>query len=330
MFCKWCGNSIQLTDKQCPSCGRETPPLSDCGGFYNLKHANCGGVYDPKHANGTAVAPATEQVIYKEVPHCAAVEKVDAHYFKERKASKIHHTMTMLCFVAVLIVLACVSFFTVKTNSQLRELKNQISNIEIEMPTLPIGNSTEDPTESQADESVAESAQYHFLIVTTIGDGDVREISNTYDFSDYAKSAKVTTVTVESENEQSVAISYALNEESTVELNLKYAQNEREVPTIGVKCNTDLPFFLNQEFTYEWQYCSNAEIWAAIDVDVVTADDQNYCHLVCESDWLNSIAAEEQPIELRCVIQIANEDGDSMQITMDGISIVPNSVIDNE
>lgn len=37
MFCKWCGNTIKTTDKKCSSCGRETPPLSDCGGFYDLK-----------------------------------------------------------------------------------------------------------------------------------------------------------------------------------------------------------------------------------------------------------------------------------------------------
>ena len=74
MFCKWCGNSIQLTDKNCPTCGRETPPMSDCGGIYNLKHSNSG-----------PVAPTTEKVIVKEVPHCAAVEKMDIKYVKERK-----------------------------------------------------------------------------------------------------------------------------------------------------------------------------------------------------------------------------------------------------
>lgn len=38
MFCKWCGNTIKTTDSKCPSCGRETPAMSDCGGFYDLKH----------------------------------------------------------------------------------------------------------------------------------------------------------------------------------------------------------------------------------------------------------------------------------------------------
>lgn len=37
MFCKWCGNTIHKTDLKCPTCGRNTPPMSDCGGLYDLK-----------------------------------------------------------------------------------------------------------------------------------------------------------------------------------------------------------------------------------------------------------------------------------------------------
>lgn len=96
MFCKWCGNSIQLTDKKCPACGRETPPMSDCGGLYNLKHSNDG-----------PTAPTKEKVIVKEVPHCAAVEKMDAKYVKERKAAKKHHAITMSCFIVILLAIVC-------------------------------------------------------------------------------------------------------------------------------------------------------------------------------------------------------------------------------
>lgn len=36
MICKWCGAGIRATDRVCSRCGREMPPLSDCGGFYDL------------------------------------------------------------------------------------------------------------------------------------------------------------------------------------------------------------------------------------------------------------------------------------------------------
>lgn len=123
MFCKWCGNSIQLTDKNCPTCGRETPPMSDCGGIYNLKHSNSG-----------PVAPTTEKVIVKEVPHCAAVEKMDIKYVKERKAAKKHHAITMPCFFVVLLTIVCSTLLLLRANMQLGELKEKIDNIQIEIP----------------------------------------------------------------------------------------------------------------------------------------------------------------------------------------------------
>lgn len=36
MFCKWCGTSLRPGDIRCPGCRREQPPLSLCGGFYDL------------------------------------------------------------------------------------------------------------------------------------------------------------------------------------------------------------------------------------------------------------------------------------------------------
>lgn len=36
MFCKWCGEKIEPEERKCAACGREIPPLSDCGGFYGL------------------------------------------------------------------------------------------------------------------------------------------------------------------------------------------------------------------------------------------------------------------------------------------------------
>lgn len=36
MICKWCGAAVDAAMKKCPTCGREIPPLSDCGGFYRV------------------------------------------------------------------------------------------------------------------------------------------------------------------------------------------------------------------------------------------------------------------------------------------------------
>lgn len=67
MFCKWCGNTIKTTDKKCSSCGRETPPLSDCGGFYDLKRPWEGAALptesSPSFTTGTpGIDPAVSQL----------------------------------------------------------------------------------------------------------------------------------------------------------------------------------------------------------------------------------------------------------------------------
>lgn len=36
MICKWCGATADVTKGICTSCGKELPPLSDCGGFYDI------------------------------------------------------------------------------------------------------------------------------------------------------------------------------------------------------------------------------------------------------------------------------------------------------
>lgn len=55
MICKWCGSTIQNIDTKCAACGRDTPPMSDCGGFYNLK---CD--------NGSQTPTIIENVVYKD------------------------------------------------------------------------------------------------------------------------------------------------------------------------------------------------------------------------------------------------------------------------
>ncbi len=36
MLCKWCGAAVPKDYSSCPRCSRDIPPLSDCGGFYDL------------------------------------------------------------------------------------------------------------------------------------------------------------------------------------------------------------------------------------------------------------------------------------------------------
>lgn len=97
MFCKWCGETIQATDVNCPNCGRETPPMSDCGGFYNLKTPDTGA--QPGGNPPTMI-----------VKNCPVVEKLESKYVHDRRADKVHHKLTVVFFsvMALLLVLSLV------------------------------------------------------------------------------------------------------------------------------------------------------------------------------------------------------------------------------
>lgn len=81
MFCKWCGNTIKTTDKKCSSCGRETPPLSDCGGFYDLKRPWEGAALpsDSAPATGAPGGPDPELMRLREETKAIRKEANDRH-----------------------------------------------------------------------------------------------------------------------------------------------------------------------------------------------------------------------------------------------------------
>lgn len=316
MFCKWCGKTIQTTDKKCPSCGRETPPMSDCGGFYNLKHSN-----------GGTTGPTTEKIIVKEVPYCAAVEKMEAKYARERKAAKTHHTITMLCFGVVLIAIVCTAVLAVRTNSQLGEIKEQIGRIQTEVMAPPMEDTASEPAEEQQTADPIEPVPQSFVLDVTIALDESTTIVTSYDFGDYAKTANITTEVRENEKGQEVAVSFNLADDTAINLELVYIPEETGELVLGAKCYSSLSLFANQDFTYKWQYRSGGGIWTDAEAEVISHGDRDYVCFVYNPDWLKSALLLDQPIELRCSTQIENDLGDSMLIMVDGISIVPDDLL---
>lgn len=314
MFCKWCGNTIQTTDKKCPSCGRETPPMSDCGGFYNLKHAASGQV------NRLPESPHTD-TIHKE---CPIVEKMEPKYARDRKAFKIHHTMTMVCFAFVLIAIVCAAIFVARMNRQLSEIGKQILGIQANLSASATeGSETENSTVGNPTEHVP----HNFVLGVTVGKTREAGIDTSYDFGDYAKTAKVTTAVAEGEKGPETAVSFVLNEGAAINLNLVSAQEEADDLVVGVKCDSDLSLFDSQPFTYEWQYRTGIESWTSVESNLVTQNNEDYSCIACKLDWIKSICTMEQPIELRCNIQIKNASGDSMLLTVDGILVVADGTL---
>lgn len=306
MFCKWCGNPIQPTDKICPSCGRETPPMPDCGGFYNLKYDSSG------HVDRLPEPPHTD-TIQEEHP---VTEKKEPKYARDRKASQRHHTMTMVCFAAFLAALACTAIFAAGMNHQLNEIGKQLLGIQAD---LTASGAEDREAASSATGSSAEHVPHNFVLGVTVGKTSGTEIGVSYDLGDYAKTVKVAASVAEGENGQKTAVSFILNEDAAINLNLISAQEKADTLIWGVKCDSDLYFFDSQALTYEWQYRTGAGPWTPAAQDIVTQNNEDYRCIACRLDWIQSICTAEQPIELRCNIQMKNASGDSVVLTVDGI-----------
>ncbi len=79
MFCKWCGQTVDPAKGKCAACGKELPPLSECGGFYNIMpEAKLAQVRkpseEPQPARSRAV-PVPPQPVYT-APAAAPVQQM--------------------------------------------------------------------------------------------------------------------------------------------------------------------------------------------------------------------------------------------------------------
>lgn len=94
MICKWCGASMDAHETVCRRCGKEAPPRSDCGGFYDLV---------PAARNIIPAAPVQPQV-----PQPVAAPAVAPAVEPAAKKSGLPLVLGLLC--CVLAVVAVVAF----------------------------------------------------------------------------------------------------------------------------------------------------------------------------------------------------------------------------
>lgn len=315
MFCKWCGNNLQPTDITCPSCGRETPPMSDCGGFYDLKHCN-----------RTAPIPAPEPVPPKSivVPQCPVVEKMEPKYARDRKAAKSHHTVTLSCFAIVLVAIVFCGVLALRISANLDKVTALISNIS---PNLTINSEENDMKETAENPELTNSAvdiPYSITLGVTVKNAENVEIGTVFDFGDYAKTAKAITTITEDGAGETIDVSYVLNEkEESIKLGITYGVDESAVVTIAVRCDTDMELFKDQTFTYSWQYFDKNQNWVDIRKELLD-ESKEYCSLYCNEEFWSTVSETEGTAELRCIISAVNEGGDTMTITMDGFAVPRN------
>lgn len=135
MFCKWCGTDIPDGQTICLRCGKEQPPLAECGGFYNLV---------PKAKKPESVGePQKEKSegIRENPPH---------NQMKNKERKSLERIAVALALAAFAVAI----FSMFSTGKKIRQLENRIQSI----PNTP----TEVyESQNQASESVSTAETDH-------------------------------------------------------------------------------------------------------------------------------------------------------------------------
>ncbi len=115
MFCKWCGKTIRETDATCPNCGRVTPPMSDCGGFYNLVTPDAAPRKRP---------PAQPGMI-----DSAVLEKMEREIWQNRQATRVRNKLFFILIGLVGALTAVSIILGVRATLASRALNNRIDQL---------------------------------------------------------------------------------------------------------------------------------------------------------------------------------------------------------
>lgn len=123
MICKWCGSPQESGDRVCARCGREIPPISDCGGFYDLVPGACAaaGVGRPAEP-----APVPERPVQpRPVP-------VDQSKLKKRKRRGYER----LALLAALVLLVALFLHNCGLSSDLKRTEEELRQVTEELGEL--------------------------------------------------------------------------------------------------------------------------------------------------------------------------------------------------
>lgn len=119
MICKWCGAKIREKDRTCPRCGQEIPPLSECGGFYDL-------------------VPGARQGAVPPVKPVSPVQPTNGPtgYYPPRKKKKNYNTLWLCVWAVLLFAVLALSVKSCSLSCELDRLDDRLSKVEKEQKDM--------------------------------------------------------------------------------------------------------------------------------------------------------------------------------------------------
>lgn len=298
MFCKWCGNTIQTVDEKCPSCGRITPALSDCGGFYNLRQK----VSNPEPP-------------YMPSPRCPIMDKLENRYVKDQKKAKAQRKVLLYMSILEVLLLIVIGIGLLCVCGKVNELEESIQYLHTE-------ENVELPTEvfEEVETVTEETRPYHFQMKIALGNSEQVLIDTSHDFDTYAQVAQVQTSSEEKDGNKVVNVCYLLNPmEAYAKVAIADECEDSGDTQISIVFDTNIDLFENVTYEYIWSYQDVDGIWTDVDSQMVQTDALGGSRLICGKEWVETFAGNA--VELQCMIAIENSEGDTMNVFINGISV---------
>lgn len=344
MFCKWCGNTIKTTDKKCSSCGRETPPLSECGGFYDLKR--------PWEAETPAAVPLSmggDPGAQQEIHRLREENKTI-----RQEANQRQKTMTIICgalagaFLIVLILwIVALCGDEPAAPAVLPGGNAQATTpAETQESTVPGGSSEPSiPAETTGStEPLEEPTESRVASVTLLKDKEIR-VGGCDDFENtklldgngvtvtlyWAKAAEESNEQGKGEPEtdrltetlqggDQEAVPTALDRENADKLTLTATWHEKLEAAISLSCDsTAMTGFEKADISYLWQWAeipaptAEGETEPAVTWNIIETDAGELTKA--------NLGENIKQLQLRCTVTLTNEAGETLTVELDGFLV---------
>ena len=299
MFCKWCGNTIHAVDSKCPACGRETPALSDCGGFYNLRQT-------------------VEKNVPREIPSpkCPIVEKLEGKYVKDQKRAKAQRKVLLYMSILTALLLVVIGIGLLCVCGKITALEERIPEFQTETESVELPTEVFEETETVAEEMLP----YHFQMKIALENGEQTQVDTSCDFDTYAQVAQIHTAAHEKDGSKMVDVNCLLTPvDAYARVEIADECDDSGDKQISILFDTDIDLFEDVTYEYIWSYQDVDGVWTDVDSQLVQTDERGGSRLICGKDWVETF--EGNTVELQCMIVMENSEGDTMNVFVNGLSV---------
>ena len=331
MFCKWCGGKITSSDTKCGRCGREVPPLSDCGGFYDLVPGAKEGV------KTSPAAPAAEKQ-EKKVPVKTGADRHEPAR-KPGIDAKLKNQLVMGAAAALALILILLLAISGRVNRNYRDiqaLKDSLTGASVvESPNQSSEPDAPDlqPKDTQPQTSGTENDVAQEDITLTFRLMDTEEgpwVEGTADLGEEKDTLVLTYQRSASHFEGTITyideyVTYSLQEaQVTGKLKIGHTYVDEYGNLRITSESTPEGFRMLDNFV--WQYRFGENSWEDLPEYANDPDVEGQHHLRFDRHTVADLAkGQKGRLELRCEMTFTDANGNTFTIVVEGIDFWMNN-----